>query len=241
MNDKELKAIEDRLNAVEEARPGDWISVVGSGHNLCTAITAELVEGLEDEDGNRIDKPEACPYRDNPIKYTNPRSVQCKRYPMLRVVRYCSDPEVFPCPCYLTPTKVSYRFIADCLPDYVLKDDPKIPDHVPILKFLESIKPDVRDLIEEVKRLRKIEVAGIKHVVSISGTLDDSMKVAKRGDKLLGDSITREQEHKKEIEKLRDCKAALINLVDMIENEGLMPPSLSYFAEAKNAIEASEK
>lgn len=237
--------IEARLNAVEEVRPGEFGAVVGSGHNLCTAIVAELIEGRRDEDGELVEKPCSCRYRADPELYEVKSAVQCKRHPELRWVKRCADPERFPVECPLEPDKVSSMLVCDCLPDWILKDDPDIPDHVPILKLLEKIKPDLRFLIGEVKKLtvernqaREITCQSCDYF-DYDGELsskycgaptdeDCPREVAIKLKKYGGD-------YEERVEELRTATA---DLLEMIENERLMPPSLSYFAEAKLAVEA---
>lgn len=141
--------IEAKLDAVEEVRPGDWITTLGSGHNQCTAVTAELVERGLDREGNKVERPSACPYR-NEVK-------ACKHDPILRHHITCEVDEVFPRDCPLEPTNVNAWIVCDCLPDYVIEDAEAVggspPDHVPLLKFFETIKVDIRFLLDETRRL----------------------------------------------------------------------------------------
>lgn len=140
-----LQGIEERLDAIEEVRPGRWFTALGSGNNVCTSISAELIVGpYFDNDGNEVATPEVCPYKGE-------ETWQCEAPPPLRST-YCQI-EKFPRDCPLEPTRVDTAFVLDCLPDWILKDYPSTPEHGPLLKFFETIKLDVRFLIDTVKRL----------------------------------------------------------------------------------------
>lgn len=146
---QKAEEIEAKLAAVEEVRPGDWITTIGSGHNQCTAVTAELIEGYKYEDtGEEVASPSVCKYR-NEVKH-------CKRHAILRSVTLCPEDDAFPRDCPLEPTGVWAFPVCDCLPDYVfddITDESNVPDHVPLLKFFETIKVDVRFLLDEARRL----------------------------------------------------------------------------------------
>ena len=146
--EQRIKEIEERLNEVERVRPGRWFTTLGSGNNVCTSISAEIIGPRLDGDGNKVDKPEACPYRlDN---------MNCGYYERPWQSFKCTDADKFSdgwCP--LEPTRDDTCFVLDCLPEWILKDYPSTPEHGPLLKFFEMIKLDVRFLIDEVKKLKE--------------------------------------------------------------------------------------